>query len=50
MTMPVRVRTRGAAGHASVPTLGDNALLKLAPVLERLAAYTPVRAHEPELE
>jgi acetylornithine deacetylase/succinyl-diaminopimelate desuccinylase-like protein len=50
MTMPVRVRVRGAAGHASVPTLGDNALLKLAPVLERLAAYSPVRRSSPELD
>jgi acetylornithine deacetylase/succinyl-diaminopimelate desuccinylase-like protein len=50
MTMPVRVVVRGAAGHASVPTLGDNALLKLAPVLERLAAYAPVRRSSPELE
>jgi acetylornithine deacetylase/succinyl-diaminopimelate desuccinylase-like protein len=31
-----RVRARGTAGHASVPRLGDNALLKLAPLLERL--------------
>jgi len=30
------VRARGRAGHASVPALGDNALLKLAPALERL--------------
>jgi acetylornithine deacetylase/succinyl-diaminopimelate desuccinylase-like protein len=30
------LRTRGRAGHASVPALGDNALLKLAPLLERL--------------
>ena len=50
MTMPVRVSTRGAAGHASLPTLGDNALLKLAPVLERLAAYEPVRRRSPELD
>jgi acetylornithine deacetylase/succinyl-diaminopimelate desuccinylase-like protein len=50
MTMPVRVRTRGIAGHASVPTLGDNALLKLGPVLERIAAYAPVRRTSPELE
>lgn len=49
MTMPVRVLARGVAGHASVPTLGDNALLKLAPVLERLAAYSPVRRSSPEL-
>ena len=50
MTMPVRVIARGVAGHASVPTLGDNALPKLAPVLERLAAYEPVRRSSPELD
>ena len=49
MTMPVRVTARGVAGHASLPTLGDNALLKLAPVLERLADYKPVRRLSPEL-
>jgi acetylornithine deacetylase/succinyl-diaminopimelate desuccinylase-like protein len=31
-----RIRTRGVAGHASLPGVGDNALLKLAPILERL--------------
>jgi len=30
------IRTHGVAGHASVPGLGDNALLKLAPLLSRL--------------
>jgi len=33
-----RLRAYGRAGHASVPALGDNALLKLAPVLERFRA------------
>lgn len=32
-----RVTARGVSGHASIPHLGDNALLKLAPVLERIA-------------
>jgi acetylornithine deacetylase/succinyl-diaminopimelate desuccinylase-like protein len=32
------VRTEGVAGHASMPKIGENALLKMAPVLERLAA------------
>jgi acetylornithine deacetylase/succinyl-diaminopimelate desuccinylase-like protein len=36
-TFRFRVRTRGAAGHASVPGIADNALLKLAPILTRLA-------------
>ena len=35
-TFRFRVRARGRAGHASVPALADNALLKLLPALERL--------------
>src|SRR5215210_2800737 len=35
-TFRFRVRARGRAGHASVPGLADNALLKLLPALERL--------------
>lgn len=35
------VTTGGAAGHASMPKLGENALLKLAPVLERFATRQP---------
>ncbi len=31
----------GVAGHASMPKTGDNALLKLGPVLQRLAAAGP---------
>ncbi len=31
-----RLKTSGVAGHASLPGVGDNALLKLAPLLERL--------------
>ena len=36
------MRARGVAGHASVPGLGDNALLKLAPALERLREQPPL--------
>jgi acetylornithine deacetylase/succinyl-diaminopimelate desuccinylase-like protein len=36
-----KLTTHGAAGHASLPRMGDNALLKLAPVLTRLAARQP---------
>jgi len=35
-TFRFRVVARGRAGHASVPRLADNALLKLVPALERL--------------
>jgi acetylornithine deacetylase/succinyl-diaminopimelate desuccinylase-like protein len=40
-TFRFAVRTSGTAGHAAVPALGDNALVKLAPVLERLATRRP---------
>jgi acetylornithine deacetylase/succinyl-diaminopimelate desuccinylase-like protein len=35
------VSTDGVAGHASMPGMGENALLKMGPVLERLAARQP---------
>ena len=35
------VTTRGTAGHASLPAIGDNALLKAAPILDRFAASQP---------
>ena len=35
------VTTDGVAGHASMPGMGDNALLKMAPVLDALAARQP---------
>jgi acetylornithine deacetylase/succinyl-diaminopimelate desuccinylase-like protein len=40
-TFRFRVRARGVAGHASVPGFGDNALVKLAPVLQTLATSRP---------
>jgi acetylornithine deacetylase/succinyl-diaminopimelate desuccinylase-like protein len=35
------VVTDGVAGHASMPSMGENALLKMGPVLDRLAARQP---------
>src|SRR3954447_8198487 len=49
-TMPVRLITRGVAGHAAVPAWADNALVKLGPVLDRLAAAEPRRREAPELQ
>src|ERR671927_954596 len=40
--------TRGRAGHASVPRIGDNALTKLAPLIEAIAARRPALEHSPE--
>jgi acetylornithine deacetylase/succinyl-diaminopimelate desuccinylase-like protein len=36
-----RVLTDGIAGHASIPKIGDNALLKMAPLLERMGERQP---------
>jgi acetylornithine deacetylase/succinyl-diaminopimelate desuccinylase-like protein len=35
------VTTDGIAGHASMPSMGENALLKMGPILDRLAARQP---------
>ena len=40
--------TSGRAGHASVPRIGVNALAKLAPLIERVAAGRPALEHSPE--
>jgi acetylornithine deacetylase/succinyl-diaminopimelate desuccinylase-like protein len=37
----LRLTAMGTAGHASLPRTGDNALLKLAPVLQRLGEAQP---------
>jgi acetylornithine deacetylase/succinyl-diaminopimelate desuccinylase-like protein len=39
-----RLRTSGVAGHASLPGVGDNALLKMGPLLERLRGQPPREA------
>jgi acetylornithine deacetylase/succinyl-diaminopimelate desuccinylase-like protein len=36
-----KLRTRGRAGHASMPKIGDNALLKLAPLLQAMKDRQP---------
>src|SRR5262245_17704808 len=45
-----KLRARGVAGHASVPKLGENALLKLAPLLQRIGEQPPPEAIEEGLE
>ncbi len=40
--------TSGTAGHASIPRIGDNALVKMAPVLEALADGRVSPEHTPE--
>ena len=44
------VSTEGRAGHASIPRIGDNALTKMAPVLEKLAGVSVAPDRTPEAE
>jgi acetylornithine deacetylase/succinyl-diaminopimelate desuccinylase-like protein len=46
MTAPFNVRVHGRSGHASMPGIADNALVKAARLIERIAAYRP----EPQLQ
>jgi acetylornithine deacetylase/succinyl-diaminopimelate desuccinylase-like protein len=49
-TAPFRIRVRGRSGHASMPGVADNALVKAALLIERLSAYRPEPQLGPELE
>ena len=49
MSAPFRVRVRGRSGHASVPSIADNALVKAAPIIAALGRYQPPRALIPEV-
>jgi acetylornithine deacetylase/succinyl-diaminopimelate desuccinylase-like protein len=44
------VTTEGRAGHASIPRIGDNALTKMAPILEALRERRPPLEPTPEAE
>jgi acetylornithine deacetylase/succinyl-diaminopimelate desuccinylase-like protein len=49
MSSPFRLRVRGRSGHASMPSIADNALVKAAPLVERAAAFRPEPRVEPEV-
>ncbi len=49
MTAPFRLRVRGRSGHASMPGIADNALLKAAMLVERLGGYRPPPRLQPEV-
>jgi acetylornithine deacetylase/succinyl-diaminopimelate desuccinylase-like protein len=49
MSSPFRLSIHGRSGHASMPGIADNALVKAAPLIERLAAYRPEPRIEPEV-
>jgi len=48
MSSPFRLVVHGRAGHASMPGIADNALVKAAPLIERLAEYRPALRLEAE--
>ena len=50
MTAPFRLRVHGRSGHASMPGIADNALVKAAPLIEALGAYRPEPEVGPEVE
>jgi acetylornithine deacetylase/succinyl-diaminopimelate desuccinylase-like protein len=49
-TAPFRIHVRGRSGHASMPGIADNALVKAARLIERLAAFQPEPQLGPEVE
>jgi acetylornithine deacetylase/succinyl-diaminopimelate desuccinylase-like protein len=49
MTAPFALRIHGRSGHASMPGIADNALVKAAPLIEKLAAYEPEATIGPEV-
>jgi acetylornithine deacetylase/succinyl-diaminopimelate desuccinylase-like protein len=50
MTAPFRLVVRGRSGHASMPRIADNALVKATALIERIAAYRPEPQLGPEVE
>jgi acetylornithine deacetylase/succinyl-diaminopimelate desuccinylase-like protein len=46
---PFTLRVHGRSGHASMPGIADNALLKAADLIQRLGSYSPEPRIEPEL-
>jgi acetylornithine deacetylase/succinyl-diaminopimelate desuccinylase-like protein len=50
MSSPFLLRVRGRSGHASMPGIADNALVKAARYVERLGAFVPAPRLLPETE
>jgi acetylornithine deacetylase/succinyl-diaminopimelate desuccinylase-like protein len=50
MSAPFRMRVHGRSGHASMPGIADNALVKAASLIEKLGSYRPERTLIPEVE
>ena len=50
MSSPFRLRVHGRSGHASRPTIADNALVKAAPLIELLGRFQDTPELGPEVE
>jgi acetylornithine deacetylase/succinyl-diaminopimelate desuccinylase-like protein len=50
MTSPFKLSVHGRSGHASMPAIADNALVKAARLITRLAEYRPEPQLQPEVE
>ena len=50
MSSPFLLRVHGRSGHASMPSIADNALVKAAPFVERLGAFSVEPRLIPEVE
>jgi acetylornithine deacetylase/succinyl-diaminopimelate desuccinylase-like protein len=50
MTSPFLLRVLGRSGHASMPSIADNALVKAAPLISRLGGFTVEPQLVPEVE
>jgi acetylornithine deacetylase/succinyl-diaminopimelate desuccinylase-like protein len=50
MSAPFVLRVRGRSGHASMPSIADNALVKAAPLIERLGSFHADPTLIPEVE
>ena len=49
MSAPFLLRVHGRSGHASMPGIADNALVKAAPLIQALGAYKPEQQLIPEV-
>ncbi|MCW2962823.1 MAG: hypothetical protein JWO17_75 [Actinomycetia bacterium] len=50
MSSPFELRVRGRSGHGAMPSIADNALVKAAPLIERLGAFETEPQLIPEVE
>jgi acetylornithine deacetylase/succinyl-diaminopimelate desuccinylase-like protein len=50
LTAPFTIFVKGRSGHASMPSIADNALIKTATLIDRIAAYRPEQEVQQEVE